>query len=206
MAIKNCWDTTTVSQQPVGTKDYVVIFFSPSQSVAYGTGGISKIPPTSKRAGFSILQTDNLNATLDPQTLFTDVGYAYSLPQMYGSQGQSISSNAFLWASHLDMVLIGNEINLTGSCYHGEFPYSSLLDEYGAPGLVSVDDLIRMGSHKKLTKNVSLMCSMVNNNLPTNAFTNDTYEIEKGFSSELVSYMVIHKAFTPIDALTSSPF
>lgn len=47
---------------------------------------------------------------------------------------------------------------------------------------------------------------MVNNNLPTNTFVNARAEIEKGFASELVSYVVIHKAFTPIDAMDSAPF
>jgi len=104
------------------------------------------------------------------------------------------------------MVLIGNDINLTGSYYMGEFPYSSLLDEYGSPGRVSIADLIRMAGHKRLSKTVPMMCSMVNNNLPTNAFVNSFAEMEKGFASELVSYIVIHKAFTPIDSLVSSPF
>lgn len=27
---------------------------------------------------------------------------------IYGTQGQSIASNAFIWASHLDLVLLAN--------------------------------------------------------------------------------------------------
>lgn len=88
----------------------------------------------------------------------------------------------------------------------GQFPYSSLLDEFGSPGVIQVNDLLRMSDHKKLTTTIPMMCSMVNNNLPTNAFVNDTAEIEKGFASELVTYLVIHKAFTPLDSLVSTPF
>lgn len=63
-----------------------------------------------------------------------------------------------------------------------------------------------MARPHKIKSEVSMTCSMVNNNLPTNSFVNSTTELEKGFSSELVSYMVIHKAFTPLDNATNVPF
>lgn len=63
-----------------------------------------------------------------------------------------------------------------------------------------------MARPHKIKSEVSMTCSMVNNNLPTNSFVNSTSELEKGFSSELVSYMVIHKAFTPLDNATNVPF
>lgn len=60
-----------------------------------------------------------------------------------------------------------------------------------------------MARPNKMKTELAMTCSMVNNNLPTNSFVNTTAEIEKGFSSELVSYMVIHKAFTPLDGNTN---
>jgi hypothetical protein len=54
-SVKEAWDHTSSALQPVGTSDYVVIFYSPSQSVAYGTGNQGHLPSSSKRSGFSIM-------------------------------------------------------------------------------------------------------------------------------------------------------
>lgn len=118
---------------------------------------------------------------------------------VYGSQGQSIATNAFIWASHLEMVLLANSLNASGDYYEGEFPFSSLMDEYGQPGNVSIGDLIRMSTPNKIKSTLHMTNSMVNNNLPTSAFTNTGEEVEKGFATELVSYIVIHKPYTPLD-------
>lgn len=96
--------------------------------------------------------------------------------------------------------MLANQLNVSGDYYLGEFPYSSLMDEYGSPGVVAVADLIRMAQPKKVSSQIAMTCSMVNNNLPTNTFVNEQSEIEKGFASELVTYLVIHKAFTPLDS------
>jgi len=197
-SMTTAWSLGSLSQQPLGTNDYTVIFYSPSQSVAYGPGNFY-LPETSKRSGFSILQTDTPGASIDPNSIFYDTNFTKSMSGIYGTQGQSISANAFIWASHLDLVLLANQLNASGDYYTGEFPYSSLMDEFGSPGNVTIADLIRMSKPRKIVDTIPLSCSMVNNNLPTNAFVNTTDEVQKGFSSELVSYLVIHKPYTPLD-------
>lgn len=74
-SLNTCWDIDSYSMKPIGTSDYVVIFYSPSQSVAYGPGHPG-MPTTSKRSGFSILQTDSGMQTMDPHTFFTDTNFS----------------------------------------------------------------------------------------------------------------------------------
>jgi len=38
-SLDTCWDMNLTGLRPIGTSDYVVVFYSPSQSVAYGPGG-----------------------------------------------------------------------------------------------------------------------------------------------------------------------
>jgi len=196
-------DLADGTQKPIGSQDYVVLMYSPSQSVAYGAGASSELPVTSKRSGFSIFQSSGTIQVINASQIFTETRFTQSMAGIYGSQGQTIATNAFIWASHLDAVLLANNLNASGDYYEGEFPFSSLMDEYGNPGLISIADLIRMSGPKKIKSELSMTNSMVNNNLPAQAFQNTKDEVEKGFATELVSYIVIHKAFTPLDADTN---
>jgi hypothetical protein len=186
--------------KPIGTADYTVILYSASQSCAYGNGAAAEnIPKTSKRSGFSIYQTNGVMTQVDASAIFLSSKFSQSLAGIYGSQGQSIATNAFIWASHLEMVLLANNLNASGDYYEGEFPFSSLMDEYGTKGDISIADLIRMSSPRKIEPTLHMTNSMVNNQIPNAAFAYTGFDIESKFATELVSYIVIHRPYTPLE-------
>ncbi len=56
-----------------------------------------------------------------------------------------------------------------------------------------------MADVHKFNKETALVSSMINNNLPTNAFMVSNDQVQKGFASEMVSFLVVHKPFTNLD-------
>lgn len=64
----------------------------------YGPGLAGTFATNVKLAGLNIRQVDNPNSALLTVADFSSSLTAYSLSNVYGSQGNSIASNLFIWA------------------------------------------------------------------------------------------------------------
>jgi len=129
----------------LGTKDYAVIAYCPALSCMYGgqgTGG-TLIPNTSKLAGLCVFQTDNTSASMRDD-MFVNSLYGFPLSSIYGSQGDKIGSNTFIWSSFVHSSFLTLDIGRAGIVHQLTLPFSSLKNEDGADAYVSVSDMIRL--------------------------------------------------------------
>jgi hypothetical protein len=51
------------------------------------------------------------------------------MASIYGSQGNGIAANAFIWASQIKFTIPASAANIAGLCYYGTLPMSCLLDD-----------------------------------------------------------------------------
>lgn len=88
--------------------DYHVIMYCPSLSILYGPGSSPNIPTSSKLGGYYHVCTNQTSTDIASLSHFisTTKG-ALAMSSMYGSQGDTIAQNAFIWASEIEFSLLG---------------------------------------------------------------------------------------------------
>lgn len=91
-----CWDLDSNTYLNFGTRRYTVIAFSPVLTLFYYSGS-----RTTKCGGMVICQTDDPDKSALAFTDFFNTNDSFSLIDLYESDGTSISSNGFIWASQL---------------------------------------------------------------------------------------------------------
>lgn len=107
--------------------DYQVIMYCPTASVLNGPGGAGNIGATTKLGGYYHILTDVTNVDIASVSHFYAVAKgAYAMGDLYGSQGDTIAQNAFIWSSTAKFQLLGANANLCGTVKLGHFTLSSL--------------------------------------------------------------------------------
>lgn len=92
----------------IGTRNYVVIAYCPSLSVAYGSGG-QNFPTTSKLSGLVTFQTDNIGTAFTAD-MFNSPTTSHSMSALYGNQGEFVGTSTAIYSGRLDITLLAQRI------------------------------------------------------------------------------------------------
>jgi hypothetical protein len=84
--------------KPPGTSDYTVIMHCPALSLYYGTGNSEEMPTDTKLAGLAVWQLNDSTRSLIGVRNFLNYNEGFPLAEVYGSQGNTVGSSAFIWA------------------------------------------------------------------------------------------------------------
>jgi hypothetical protein len=143
MIVNQAYSMSSPALTALGVGDYTLIMYCPSLSILYGPGAAGNLGTTTKIGGLTITATGDLNndAAAYPNFYTVNKG-AYSMASIYGSQGDTISDGAFVWASRLDVHLLGAGANASGTARLGHFTLSSLY-ERDAVSSITTNDLLR---------------------------------------------------------------
>jgi len=165
-SIANMYDADTALSAPCGSKRYQIIAYCP---VLTAMNGNAAFGTTTKLGGLTTMQTDDPNATIFTFTDFysTTADEAYSMSDIYGSQGTSIANNAFIWASELSMILEAPRADVSGSVSYGHFPLSSLVARDSVAELTLNDMRKSVTGVHSFTESptITLSCAVVNHEI-----------------------------------------
>lgn len=159
-----------------------------------------------RASGVCIGQTNSLNvANFVRIADFVDVDGAYSMVDVWKSDGTGIFSNAMIWAHEMDIVLNGPLANTSGVVYCGHFPFGSLLSSNSeTQSNFTLSQLVNNASKQfKLGQEpIQLVNAIVNNDLVFSmGMEMDELETNHSkFSNEYVAYAIIENAFRSIDS------
>jgi hypothetical protein len=139
--ISSCRCADTGQFLPLGTRRYTVIASCAVLSLFNMIGYNAKV------GGLLMYQTDNPNGGFFHLLDFFGPGAtgqgldAWSLNDLLGSDGSSISSNGFNWSLEFGGTLMGTDFTKSGIIRHFEIPVGSLVTAQGSAEL-SIADLL----------------------------------------------------------------
>lgn len=122
------------------------------------------------------------------------------MSQVFGSQGESISENAFTWASQLEVTMLAPHANSSGTVRLGHFTVSSLFTR-DAVTSVSINDLLKAVHTTLEVKKVAkftLQSAVVNHDIAgsLNRRVVATQVEEEIFGAEVIAFAIVEKPFT----------
>jgi hypothetical protein len=196
----------SAGKEVLGSKTYQVWAYSPVLSLLYGGGGTGEMPTNTKLGGLFVSQTDSSTfAVLG----FPDFGRtldAYSLASLYGSQDGGFATSVFVWASELSITLEAPSATASGVVAHGVLPIASLYNS-GGPLSLSIQDLkkaVYKTSKLSTSTKIRVSAGVVNHDIIGRLSSNNATWEDLG--SEVISYIIIEKAFTPINGAGVIPY
>lgn len=222
VSICRCADTGQFL--PLGTRRYTVIASCAVLSMFKMLGPDAVNAP--KLGGLLMYQTDYPDGGFFHFLDFFGPGStgqgldAWSLYDLLGSDGSTISSNGFNWALEFSGALLGTDFTKSGIIRHFEIPVGSLVTAQGNAEL-SVNDLLTSVKSVQNVKdpggtNFQMKNAIVNHNLCAHlnsdfgswtTGTNYAWEQAIGYlSSEYVSGMIFEAPFTDPSSGSTNTF
>jgi len=120
-----------------------------SLTQVFGPGGAGAVPTTSKLSGMFNREVDSATANVVSAGDFTSTSSTYAMSALYGSQGDTIAENAFIWSQKATFSMLGPEANASGVVHLGHFTLSSLISKDVLDN-ISVTDLFK-SVHTKIS-------------------------------------------------------
>lgn len=127
-----------------------MILHCPALTAFYGNNASGSFASNVKLGGLFIIQTANPNLAIFSPGNFSRINEAYTLSNLYGSQGNSIATNLFIWAQKLTFFLEAPEMTRTGTVTYGCFPLSSAWDLSNLAQLLTVNQLLKATTGKPI--------------------------------------------------------
>jgi len=152
----------TTSQAAIGSNNYTLITLSPTLSALKG-------PATYGNAimsGYTIQQTDDVSAPILKLSSYYDQYVALNLSALYGSNGTSIASSVFVWASEIMLTLEGPAAIASGAVHIGFFPLA-VLQNAGTLSINQLRNAVSATLDVKETTSFRLTNAVVNHDLVT---------------------------------------
>lgn len=112
---------TTVNND-IGTSSYTLITMSPTLSALKGPATFGN----AVMAGYTIQQVADVSAPVLKLATYYDAYAALNLSALYGSNGTSIASSVFVWATEILFTLEGPSATASGAIHIGFFPLATL--------------------------------------------------------------------------------
>lgn len=94
------------------------------------------------------------------------------MASLYGSQGDTIAENSFIWASRMNITLSGPNANAAGTVKLGSFTVSSLLTR-DVTSAISISDLMKAVTYEldvKKKAEFTLQAGVVNHSVASSMY------------------------------------
>jgi hypothetical protein len=187
--------------KPLGTCRYTLIAYSPILSALYGAS--TGLGASSKLAGLIIVQTDELDTgEILRFADFDDIKDAYTMSDLYGSNGSDVYNNAMIWASRIEGQTVGPQANLAGVAKYGFFNIGSMFDD-GVATNFTLNNLKTSIFHEESLKETqgkfSLQNAIVNHDIGMKmglSFSN--VSDDNAFASEYVAFVILEAPYQSI--------